>query len=382
MSDLAYIYLIQDGIDKGTEVYKIGMTIQKGGDARQLKRLRHYSKGTIPYNTWKVSQTMIRRIENSIKHTFKRRYRLVRGSEWFEGDVKAMKKDIDIIIEELDNTCEDYISHNVLDDVQDEIPHGHMCPKCEKVLCNGRYLKKHILKCTGIQNSRECPYCHRILHDSAAKCRHVQRCKAKMEHTDITSQHIGQQTNIDTQNITTQNNHNNSHNTTNNINNTVNVVAFKADDMQFITDHITQATLLQLLRLAGQDKVGMLEQYTRDLMINPENRCVEKSNMRSVHSKVYVGDDIWQTKHDKEVYPAIASNVASQLNDIFTEIAQKDNERRLLTEIEPFLDYMADKGYCNDEQMGPEVASDFRSLVQRLKGVIHDVTLRTKQTPV
>lgn len=102
MSELAYIYLLQDGLYKGTNVYKIGRTVQKGGDGRKLKRLQGYSKGTVPYNTWKVNEDNLNAIEKKIKEAFQESYRLVRGTEWFEGDVKQMKKDIDDIIEEMD----------------------------------------------------------------------------------------------------------------------------------------------------------------------------------------------------------------------------------------------------------------------------------------
>ncbi len=110
MSDLAYIYLLQDGNDKGTDVYKIGRTVQKGGDSRKLQRLQSYSKETVIYNTWKVSESVLNDIENKIKISFKEKYSLVRGMEWFEGDVKQMKKDIDLIIE---MTEEDEKTENV-----------------------------------------------------------------------------------------------------------------------------------------------------------------------------------------------------------------------------------------------------------------------------
>jgi hypothetical protein len=42
---------------------------------------------------------MLNIIENKIKQAFKQQYRLVRGTEWFDGDVKQMRKDIDIIID-------------------------------------------------------------------------------------------------------------------------------------------------------------------------------------------------------------------------------------------------------------------------------------------
>lgn len=79
MSELAYIYLLQNGEDKDTQVYKIGRTVQKGGDSRKLKRLQSYSKGTVQYNTWKVHIRMVNDIEKKIKEELKKRYLLVNG---------------------------------------------------------------------------------------------------------------------------------------------------------------------------------------------------------------------------------------------------------------------------------------------------------------
>jgi hypothetical protein len=132
--------------------------------------------------------------------------------------------------------------------------------------------------------------------------------------------------------------------------------------------------MAQLLMLAKEDKLDMIEQYTRSLMKAPENRLIKKTNMRSVHSKVHMGNNEWHTKHDKDIYPAFASNVASHLNDVLNASKDGHAPRRLLKEVEQFLDYMADKGYCNDDVIGTEMATAFRGLVQRLKAVIHDVT--------
>jgi hypothetical protein len=107
---MGYIYLLQDGEDKGTSIYKIGRTVQKGGDSRKLSRLQAYNKGTVVYNTWIVDELHVNNIEKMIKDTFTKEYRLVRGSEWFEGDVKVMKKQIDTIIEQVDITDEEHIS--------------------------------------------------------------------------------------------------------------------------------------------------------------------------------------------------------------------------------------------------------------------------------
>jgi hypothetical protein len=104
----AHIYLIQDGNDIGTKIYKFGKSKQGINDIIKLKRFKGYSNGTIQHNTWLVSYALVDDIESEIKKYFKNKYLSVRGHEWFEGDVKEMKKDIDFIIDNY-NT-ENYIS--------------------------------------------------------------------------------------------------------------------------------------------------------------------------------------------------------------------------------------------------------------------------------
>lgn len=95
----SHIYLIQDGHDVGTNIFKFGKSKQGINDIIKLKRFKGYSNGTIQYNTWNVSYTLVDKIESEIKNYFRNKYVLVRGHEWFEGDVKQMKKDIDYIID-------------------------------------------------------------------------------------------------------------------------------------------------------------------------------------------------------------------------------------------------------------------------------------------
>ena len=95
----AYIYLLQDGSDKNTRIYKVGRTTQKGGDTRKITRVLSYSPGTVVYNIVLVPPESVEEIEKCIKDVFQQKYRLVRGSEWFEGDVTSMKKDIDVILD-------------------------------------------------------------------------------------------------------------------------------------------------------------------------------------------------------------------------------------------------------------------------------------------
>ena len=97
MDDVSYVYIVQDGQDKGTNIYKVGRTTETGGDTRKLNRLQTYSHGTIQYYTWNVEHN-VNTIEQKIKEVFNRKYKLVRGREWFEGNILDMKKDIDSVI--------------------------------------------------------------------------------------------------------------------------------------------------------------------------------------------------------------------------------------------------------------------------------------------
>lgn len=89
----AYIYLIQDGNDIGTNVYKIGKTKQNKNDSRDLCRLRQYSHGTKQHATFSVPYEHVDDIEDIIIREFKSKYKLARGREWFEGNMLEMRED-------------------------------------------------------------------------------------------------------------------------------------------------------------------------------------------------------------------------------------------------------------------------------------------------
>jgi hypothetical protein len=98
MGSTSYIYLVQDGEDRGTNIYKFGRTTQEGGDTRILKRIKCYSKGTIQHFLWRVATENLINIEEDIRHLFLQKYPVVRGREWFRGSVNHMKEDIDAVI--------------------------------------------------------------------------------------------------------------------------------------------------------------------------------------------------------------------------------------------------------------------------------------------
>jgi hypothetical protein len=93
----SYIYLLQDGNDISTCIFKIGRTSVED-DSRRLPRLIHYNKGTIIHNLWIVPTHLVKSIESSIIEKFKVNFILHRGNEWFRGDSYGMKQEIDSIV--------------------------------------------------------------------------------------------------------------------------------------------------------------------------------------------------------------------------------------------------------------------------------------------
>ena len=99
---ISYIYLIQDGKYRNTNIFKIGRTMQKGNDSRKIQRIQSYSDGTIQYFTWIVNPQYLVEIENRIIFEFRKQFTLFTGFEWFSGDVFKMKACIDTIINSKD----------------------------------------------------------------------------------------------------------------------------------------------------------------------------------------------------------------------------------------------------------------------------------------
>jgi len=269
--------------------------------------------------------------------------------------------------------------------VQWENTASFQCDKCYKNYKNNRYLKLHNEKCTGITNPLQCHNCNEIFKNRSTKSMHLKKCLLQL------SIPTTNQSNSGPQNIATLNNNgviiNNQNNNTNTINNTnITILAVdpnKLDQLEFVTDHITNPELKSILKLTHQDisndkKINMLETYMRHLMTNPINKCIKKTNMQNVYSQIHTGNNKWETKHDRDLYPKLTCNVAQGFSGL---MALRNSEKpmikteRKLEELKAFLDYMSDEGYRNDSD--PEINHQthlaFKELVQRFKSVIFDV---------
>ena len=263
----------------------------------------------------------------------------------------------------------------------------HKCDDCGKTFSSKYALEKHYSRCKGVSDPLECHICHAVFRHASTKSRHLIDCELLHQQNDnppqqnaITTQNnIQNQNNIQTQNI--HNGDNNTHNTNNTFNNTINtnitLIAFRPEDseqLRLITDHITIEKLLKILEV--QEAKDILTLYTRELLEHPDNQCVKKTNMRSSHTSVHVGNNKWETRHDTEVYPKLVADVASGFGD---EINAKRKElrgidRRKQNQLIQFSDYMADNGYCADEEKEKDVKMAHKTLVQRTKAIAFDVT--------
>lgn len=117
----AYIYLLQDGQDRNTNIYKVGRTAQSSEDTRKLKRFGTYSKKTIIHATYKVACYHLLDIEDTIKKCLNEKYTLVRGKEWFQGDVDDIEKDVHDIIQTYKKKPPSSVTTDIINDINETL---------------------------------------------------------------------------------------------------------------------------------------------------------------------------------------------------------------------------------------------------------------------
>jgi hypothetical protein len=86
--------MIHDGQDRNRQIGKIGKTTVHRDDTRKIARLASYNAKSIQHLCSYVPVEHVDAIEKEIKKEFRKKYKLVRGSEWFEGNLMDMQFDV------------------------------------------------------------------------------------------------------------------------------------------------------------------------------------------------------------------------------------------------------------------------------------------------
>ena len=247
------------------------------------------------------------------------------------------------------------------------------CVKCNKILSSKKYLQKHLIICKGVSNPLECHLCHKIYYDSSTKCRHLKTCKGKTSSELLINNN---NSNITYNGNTTNNINNGTINTTNNngtinTNNITNIIVFDPSNTNgttLKTDHIDLDFISSLLKKKENDALFL---YIKKLLDNPVNRCIRKTNLRSIFSEIHVGNNKWDSCYDKDIYPKILSEFSNCFGDLLTT---KLPNKKIINKLLEFIDYIAEDGYCNNDEIKDEIKNNYKTLIQKTKTIFYNIT--------
>ena len=148
--------------------------MQCGDDVRRLNRLKGYAKGSVMYNVWNVDITRVCTIERTIKSRLKEKYKLARGTEWFEGSLHAIRTDVQAIIQSMEQKELMQCRQECTDQ---QTTSKHQCQRCQHSFASAFSLKRHYPTCKGVFNPLQCHLCFRVFANSGNKCRHLKKCR-------------------------------------------------------------------------------------------------------------------------------------------------------------------------------------------------------------
>ena len=258
----------------------------------------------------------------------------------------------------------------------------YKCTKCFKCFNRNWSLQRHLIGCKGIKDCLSCEYCHTLFSHVKSRFKHYKVCLAKKEidskalipfqdKKEITTQVASTIKNIHGYNIDTQNNIQNQQNN-NNI-----IVVYNSSGTDFKKEHINQEAFIKKILQMVQPHIdrSFVLDYGRELFNNPQNQCIKKDDLKSGHSEVHIGDNRWELKLDRTLYPKLVNDIANNLSEIVYTNRSKI-PKQWFERIIGFLDYMAEDGYINseDREKKKRIEQDFKLLAKELKLIIYEVT--------
>ena len=106
---------------------------------------------------------------------------------------------------------------------------------------------------------------------------------------------------------------------------------------------------------------------------------LKKTNLRSSTSEVHVGNDRWEARLDRVLYPEIACLIANGFSGLLSNKVNHDSKykhiltnaskKKMYKALDAFVDYMASSGYCNDndEDKVRQVQQFFNTITSEIR---------------
>lgn len=268
----------------------------------------------------------------------------------------------------------------VISNIQLTQPNTKQCDKCLHIFSLRSGLLKHYDKCRGTVDKCQCKYCYKIFNTVKSKSNHLSVCSVRkqiiedskkvivpLEPSTVITNNTNSNnttTNITTNNITQNNTINNiQNNTTNNI-----IVFQKNEPMLF--DHITKSSLKEILKLHNFDDV--VKAFSEEVWKRKENQCVRKTNMRSSTSSVHVGNNVWESRTDKQIYPGLICNIVMTLG----ESSESFNFTIQKHQLQHSEDFTCDgeHGTSDEREEAALVKKMFKDTIENIKNMIFNFT--------
>jgi len=123
-----------------------------------------------------------------------------------------------------------------------------------------------------------------------------------------------------------------------------------------------------------------LEEYSKQVFSNKENRCIQKTNLNGSHSKIHIGDNKWKLQQDKNIYPQLALDMANNMSE-FVDEKRESLKQDMYVRLRDFVDCMCDAGYINSDPSAreKEFLREFRTFMNGLKMIVYENTKETEE---
>jgi hypothetical protein len=256
----------------------------------------------------------------------------------------------------------------------------HKCPLCSNCFTRNWSLTKHMEKCKGVVKKRDklqCEFCENRFKHQSSMSRHYKTCATKKEMALIEAQQLEEDKQKTINNNSGQMNNQLGSGTQNNTQNNNIIIVYNPNGMTpFSTDHLKAEDFKKILQLASARLDNRaLEEYSKQIFENEENRCIKKTNIKLGHSQIHLGDNKWKLQLDKNIYPRLATDLANNMAEYVDE-KRETFKQDMYIRLRDFVYGMCDAGYINADPSDreKEIQKEFKTFTEGLKLIVYGNT--------